>query len=208
MKTIFIKSALVSGIIICSSAATASSSDNGSFQDGDMMVRVRGLDVVPDVDSSTSIGGAVKVDTNLTPEMDLSYFFTPNVSVEVIAAVTKHDLKHSSGTNAGTAWLLPPTATLQYHITEWQSILPYVGAGVNYTHFYDEKGGALGSVKYDDSVGGALQAGVDIPLGGNWYANADVKKLFVSTTAKFSNGVRADVDLDPWLFGVGIGYKF
>ncbi len=43
----------------------------------------------------------------------------------------------------------------------------------------------------------------------NWYFNVDVKKVYIDTTAKFSpSGVRADVDIDPWLVGVGIGYKF
>ena len=50
---------------------------------------------------------------------------------------------------------------------------------------------------------------MDIPITGNWYANIDVKKVFISTTAKFSpSGIRADVDIDPWLVGVGVGYKF
>ena len=54
-----------------------------------------------------------------------------------------------------------------------------------------------------------MQAGVDVPLGNNTYANFDVKKVFISTTAKFSpSGVKANVDLDPWLIGVGVGYKF
>jgi outer membrane protein len=84
-----------------------------------------------------------------------------------------------------------------------------VGAGVNYTHFFNEDAGSLNSVKYDDSFGFALQAGVDIPIQDNWYFNIDVKKVYIDTTAKFSpSGVRADVDIDPWLVGVGIGYKF
>lgn len=199
--TLMITSLLTAGTAMATPAQSP-------FKRGDIMVRVRGLDVVPDVGSSTSVGGTVKVDTNLTPETDFTYFFTPNISVEAIAAVTKHNLKHSSGTDAGSAWLLPPTVTVQYHFTEWESIIPYVGAGVNYTHFFDVKGGALGSVKYDDSVAPALQLGADIPLGDRWYVNMDVKKLFMNTTATFSSGVRADVDLDPWIVGIGVGYQF
>jgi len=53
-----------------------------------------------------------------------------------------------------------------------------------------------------------FQVGADVPLGGNWYANVDAKKVFISTTAKFSSGVRADVDIDPLILGAGIGYHF
>lgn len=180
-----------------------------AFKAGDFMIRARALGVVPDESGHVSNGDTVNIDDSVVPELDLTYFFTPNISAELIAAVTPHDVTTSSGIDAGSSWLLPPTLTLQYHFTQVDSIKPYVGAGVNYTHFFNTDAGALNSVKYDDSFGGALQAGVDIPIKDNWYANIDVKKVFISTTAKFSpSGVRADVDIDPWLIGVGLGYKF
>jgi outer membrane protein len=179
------------------------------FKSGDFMVRARALAVVPDESGHVSNGDTVKINNSITPELDFSYFFTPNISAELIAAVTKHNVKTNSGINAGSAWLLPPTLTLQYHFTQLQSFIPYVGAGVNYTHFYNEKGGDLSAVKYNDSFGGALQAGADIPLSGNWSANFDVKKVFVNTKATFSpSGVTANADINPWIVGVGIGYKF
>jgi len=200
--------------IICGAFALFSLSNSAmaadDFKAGDWMLRARVLGVVPQ-ESSTLTGapGHIKVDNSVVPEVDVSYFFTPNISAELIAAVTPHDVTTSAGVDAGSSWLLPPTLTLQYHFTQLDSIKPYVGAGVNYTHFFNADAGALNAVKYDDSFGGALQAGVDIPIKDNWYANIDVKKVFISTTAKFSpSGVRADVDIDPWLIGVGIGYKF
>ena len=197
------------------SLATPAVAADDVFQSGDWMVRVRALGVLPDVSSSLSpIGGTVKINNTAVPEIDFTRFFTSNISAELIAAVTPHNLRVKSGsatgTDAGRAWLLPPTLTLQYHITQLcPYVIPYVGAGVNYTHFYDTTAGALGTVKYDDSFGGALQAGVDIPIKNNWYANLDVKKVYVSTKATFApSGIRAKVDIDPWLVGVGIGYKF
>ena len=204
MKTILLTTALITTM----SGVALAANESAPFQSGNILVRARTIGVIPQEDSNTSIGGTVNVDNSVTPELDASYFFTPNISAELIAATTKHNLSHSSGADAGSAWLLPPTLTLQYHVTQWKSIIPYVGAGVNYTHFYDEKGGALGAVKYKDSFGGALQAGADIPLSGNWYANVDVKKIYISTTAKFESGVRANVDIDPIVAGIGVGYKF
>lgn len=178
------------------------------FKAGDFMIRARALGVVPDESGRVSNGDSVSISNSVVPELDFTYFFTPNISAELITAVTPHDVKTSSGIDAGSSWLLPPTLTLQYHFTQMDSIKPYVGAGVNYTHFFNADAGALNSVKYDDSFGGVLQAGVDIPIRDNWYFNVDVKKVFISTTAKFAGGVRADVDIDPWLIGVGFGYKF
>lgn len=182
---------------------------DNTWKAGDFMVRVRALGVVPQESSTMNIAAKVKVDSSIVPEMDFTYFFTPNISAELIAAVTPHDVKTNTGIDAGNSWLLPPTLTLQYHFTQFDTFKPYVGAGINYTHFFNEDAGSLTSVKYDDGFGGALQAGMDIPIQGNWYANIDVKKVFISTTAKFTpSNVRADVDINPWLIGVGIGYKF
>ncbi len=187
----------------CLPAFAATDTTHG--YDGNWMVRARAIDVAPDESSTVSVGGTVRVDNNVVPEIDLTYFFTPNIAVEAIAATSKHNLMTSGGADAGSAWLLPPTVTLQYHFTNWSWAKPYVGAGVNYTYFYNEKGGALGSANYKNSWGGALQAGVDVPVGDGWYVNADLKKIYIDTTATFSGGASAHVDLDPWVFGLGVG---
>lgn len=190
-------------------AYAAGNAATTQFKSGDFLVRARALGVVPQEDSTLSIGGTVKVDNSVVPEVDFTYFFTDNIAAELIAAVTPHDVKTSGGVDAGSAWLLPPTLTLQYHFTQCEAIKPYIGAGINYTLFFNEDAGALNHVDYDNSFGVALQAGVDVPLGNSWYFNVDVKKVYIDTTARFSpSGIRADVDIDPWLVGVGIGYKF
>jgi len=189
--------------------ASAPASTNSGFKAGDILIRARAVGVIPQEDSSMNIADTVKVDNSVVPEVDFSYFFTSNISAELIAAVTPHDVKTRGGVDAGSSWLLPPTLTLQYHFNQCPFAIPYVGAGVNYTHFFNEDAGSLNSVKYDDSFGPAFQIGADVPLGNNWYANIDVKKVFIKTQANFSpSGVRADVAIDPLLVGVGIGYKF
>lgn len=183
---------------------------------GDVMVRVRGLLISPDVTSSVSaIGGRVEASQTAVPEVDISYFFTSNVAVELIAATNRHSLKDVGSTagtvNLGKVTLLPPTLTAQYHFFPKEKISPYLGAGLNYTFFYDNKapGGIVQSISYDNSVGYALQAGVDFQLAGNWYANVDLKKLFLETRARINGGaVVGNVRLDPWIVGLGIGYKF
>lgn len=183
--------------------------------DASWMVRARALGVIPQESSIiTPIGGSAEVNDSVVPELDISYFFNKNIAAELVLATTKHDVtakNTSSGdVDVGSAWLLPPTVTLQYHFTQWENLVkPYLGAGLNYTIFYNADPGDMSTVHYDNKFGYALQAGADIPIGGNWYFNVDVKKLFLSTKADFNNGgVIAKVDLDPWLVGAGIGYRF
>jgi outer membrane protein len=178
---------------------------------GDIMVRARAIGVIPDEDASTSIGGNVSVSNDWVPEVDISYFVTDNIALELIAATTRHDVSHTAAGSLGKVSLLPPTLTLQYHFLPKARFSPYLGAGVNYTVFYNEDapGGGITAIDYDDSFGWALQAGVDYALTDNWYLNADVKKIFLSTDVSINNGaVTANVDLDPWVVGFGVGYKF
>ena len=205
-------------LLALGATARAEDAPYTGFQGGDVLVRLRGLDVLPDVSSSVSvIQGSVHAANNVVPEVDGTYFFTPNLSAELIAAVTYHtvkDVNSAAGTvPLGSVRLLPPTLTAQWHFLPQAMINPYLGAGINYTVFYGVKGGSpiVYSTHYSDTVGAALQAGADVHLSGNWYFNVDVKKLFLSTDVTLGTAVgriKAKVDLDPWLFGAGFGYKF
>lgn len=183
---------------------------------GDFIVRGRVIVVEPDEGSTiTPIGGKVGIDKAVMPEVDFSYFITDNIAVELIAAVSPHNPK-ATGTalgdmKIGDLLLLPPTLTLQYHLPVSKNLKPYVGAGVNYTMFIREKadGGIVTDLNAKDSFGVALQAGADYRIKGPWMLNVDMKKLFLDTKVTVNGGaVTADVDIDPWIFGVGVGYKF
>jgi len=180
-------------------------------EQGDWLLRVRAIAVLPEVSATIKpIGGNVKVNDSVVPEVDATYFFTDNWSVEVIAGTTRHSSLHTpSGTKLGSVWLLPPTATAQYHFNPEGGIRPYLGAGVNYTVFYNASAPAGLNVKYQNQFGWALQGGVDIPVGdGRYLLNLDLKKLFLSTNVNINSGlIRANVDLNPWIAGVGVGFK-
>ena len=109
----------------------------------------------------------------------------------------------------GSVKLLPPTLTLQYHANPTGTFRPYAGAGLNYTFFYGAKtGGAATSIKYQDHLGYALQAGFDYMIDERFGINFDVKKIFLKTNVQVNNGVTAQVRLDPWLIGTGLSYRF
>jgi outer membrane protein len=179
-------------------------------------IRLRGIGVVPEESATVSapVLGSVDVDDAIVPELDISYFFTDHIAAELILATTNHEVRHDpTGLDLGDVWLLPPTLTLQYHILpNHPSFRPYVGAGINYTFFFGEDAPGALDTKFDDSVGFALQAGVDIPLGsGPYMINLDIKKLWLSTDVDvrpLAGVTRADVDIDPWIIGIGIGRRF
>ncbi len=187
-------------------------------QDSPWLVRLRAIAMVPDESSTvTVIGGNIDLTNDYVPEIDITYFIKPNIAVELILATTTHDGKDKGSTlgtvDLGEVSLLPPILTLQYHFMPDAKFRPYAGAGINYTIFYDAKapGGTVTSVEYENSFGFALQAGIDIELGfdDRWAVNFDVKKVFLETDAKLNNGaILADLEIDPWVFGLGLAYRF
>ena len=183
---------------------------------GDLLVRVRAIYVVPDEGGTTSIGGTVGINNEIVPELDFTYFMTDNVGVELILATNKHHvtaLNTALGPSVplGNLMLLPPTLLLQYHFNPKEDFSPYIGAGVNYTFYYNENaaGGVITAIDANDGFGFALQAGFDVKIDDDWSFNVDVKRLFLSNGVKINGGaVTAEVTIDPWLFGVGFGYRF
>jgi outer membrane protein len=209
-------------------AAIAFVPHNASALDaGDWLVRVRGIAVEPN-DSSGGINpllptGRIGVDGDFTGEVDFTYMFTENIGTELILATTQHDLKGGGSIaplgTIGDARLLPPVLTVQYHFLPKNWIRPYVGVGMNYTIFYDEHASnslatALGgptSVSLDNSVGVAGQVGVDVDVAPNIFLNLDLKYVDLDTTAHVTSGatvLRSDVQIDPLIFGFGVGIRF
>jgi outer membrane protein len=209
-KSLFVTSALAISVMSSFASDASAETEFNSFTDlSSWQVRLRAVTVSPDESSTVSNGSKVNAKPVTVPEIDFTYFITKNVAAELILATNRHDM-YAGATDLGHVKLLPPTLTLQYHFMPEETFRPYVGAGVNYTFFYDSKPGAgLNSVDYDDGFGYALQVGADYMLDENWGINFDVKKVYLNTDVSVNNGaVTADVDLDPWIIGTGITYKF
>lgn len=186
-------------------------------QAGDWFTRLRALYVLPN-DSSGSVssipGSGVHVHPCWTGEFDFGYMFTRNLGCELILATCRNTLMGAgvlAGTKIGTTWLLPPTLTLQWRFAPHYFAQPYLGAGVNYTLFYGNDC-ALSNTKMHltHSWGPALQAGLDLFFFKDWLFNIDVKYVWIDTEAKLRGGVHGHVhvDIDPWIFGFGIGRKW
>lgn len=204
-------SALLAGIVLGASAETSFARDLGdAWSKERFQLRARGIAVIPDDDSSVSvIGGETDVSTEFVPEIDITYFFTENIAAELIAATAKHEIDHNTVGDLGSAWILPPTLTLQYHFTPDKQFSPYLGAGINYSLFYGEdEATGINDLDVDGGFGYALQAGADYWLNDNWGLNLDVKKVFLNIDGTVNNAIKADIDLDPWIVGAGVSYRF
>lgn len=225
------KSKLLIGLAWCVAAAGVQ-----AHEAGDWIVRMGAAHVNPKDHSSNvelerkdiTEGSGVNVDSDTQLGLTAVYMLTNNVGVELLAATpfshgitTNRKLKGALGVNdIGETKLLPPTVSLQYYFNNSSRVTPYLGLGVNYTTFFNKDvdsgiENAMGGhtkLELRDSWGLAAQAGVDVKLTENWLLNAAVWYIDIDTEADFTgpNGLRADVDvdIDPLVYMVGVGYKF
>jgi outer membrane protein len=233
MKTIAICGAAIGLSLAIAAPAMAQDDDapaaptSTGIKAGDVLLRLRAIAVVPNEKSSginpTFPGEHAGVNSSFMPEIDATYMATDAIGFELIASTTKHDASGKTGTTGSigklaSTWVLPPTLTAQYHFNAHGTVRPYVGAGVNYTIFWNEKASkglesAVGDtrVKMSDSFGWAAQAGIDIDITPRVFANLDVKYIDIDTTAHLhttaigTQSVR--VHIDPLVVGVGLGIR-
>ncbi len=181
-------------------------------QDGDWLVRVRAAQLNP-ADKSTPIGGVgaadrITVSDKTIAELDISYFFTPNLAAELVLTYPqKHDVM-LDGAVVGSFKHLPPTLLAQYHFNPIGQFKPYLGAGVNFTrisnvHLLDGAGDLE-----NHSVGLAVQAGVDYKISDKWSLNLDFKRINIRSDVRIAGTTVSRIKVDPTLVAVGVGYRF
>ncbi len=207
-----------------------------AYQAGDIIVRAGAITVDPRESSSDIWVGALNTDvagTKATLDSDtqlglnFAYMLTSNIGIELLAATP---FSHNVGVkgmpgpfaglngNLGELKHLPPTLSVVYYPLDAASAFqPYVGAGINYTWFFDtelsseaENKGFSG-LDMKDSWGLSAQVGMDYMLTDNIMLNAQVRYIDIDTTGTTSFGgakVKVDVDVDPMVYMVGLGYKF
>ena len=201
------KKTLLAAAALCALTSGAAMAQNYP-QDGKWMVRARAVHLDSANKDSTPLD--LSVNNKMIPELDISYFFTPNFAAELILTYPqKHDVR-AGGAEIGSLKHLPPTLLAQYHFTNLGAFKPYVGAGINYTRFSSVKfdpavDAALNPSVKKNSFGPALQIGFDYALDKNWSINVDVKKVYIDTNV--SGGI-GKFKVDPVLVGVGLGYRF
>ncbi|MFM9435145.1 outer membrane protein [Janthinobacterium sp. CG_23.3] len=203
------KSAIASAMIF---AALGLFAGQAMAQQSPWLVRARAVHLNP-ADKSDPIAGVgrsdlLSVSSKTIPEVDISYFFTPNIAAELVLTYPqKHDVM-LDGSKIGTFKHLPPTLSMQYHFLPDAQLNPYLGAGINYTNISKVKL-LNGAAELEHSSWGlAVQAGVDFKLDKNWSLNLDIKKVQIRSDVMIGGQRVSAVKIDPLLIGVGVGYRF
>lgn len=227
MKTVFRLGLFAAAIVAASTA--------GAYEAGDWIVRGGVVNVSPDDDSSalelngTAIGGTgVAVDEDTQLLLNVTWMARHNLGVELLAATPfEHEVRTTGlaplpglkDVDLGKIKHLPPTLTvLWYPMDPGSSFQPFIGGGVNYTVFFQEDlssaaEAALGAdnLELDDSWGLAFRAGFDYMLNDCWSVHAGVYYLDIETEAGLDTAlgkVDVDVDVNPWVYTLGVGYRF
>lgn len=216
--------AMIAGALLTTAAGV------NAYEAGDKIVRGGIASVQPDDSSSALAINGVKVpgtgagvDGDEQLGLTFTYMLRPNLGIGVLASTPfRHDVTAKGlGVKAGSLKHLPPTVTLQYFpMDSTSAIQPYVGAGVNYTLFFQESVnseletavGSSGHLDLDNSWGLAGELGVDLAIDEHWIMSAAVWYVDIDTDAsfKFDNGTRVatDIAIDPWVYMLGVGYRF
>ncbi len=182
---------------------------------GDWPVRARVLHLRP-LDDGGGIGldlsaSRARADGAIVPEFDLTYAFTENLALELVAAIGPHGREGAitSLDDIARAWLPPPTLTLEYRFVRHGRVRPYIGAGVNFILSYADNAARPADADLDSAWRPALQAGLDIEIAGGWFVNLDVTYLKIDSEAALpSPGPSGAVDIDPIVIGLGAGLNF
>ncbi|MCJ8168450.1 OmpW/AlkL family protein [Atopomonas sediminilitoris] len=205
-----------------------------AYQAGDIIVRAGAITVDPNESSSDiSVGGSnlngekANLDSDTQLGLNFAYMVTDNVGIELLAATPfEHNVGVKGSTvnslvpsgDLGSIKQLPPTlSALYYPLDNNSAFQPYVGLGINYTVFFDEslsseaRAASFSNLELENSWGLAAQVGMDYMLTDNVMLNAQVRYIDIETEATADTAlgkVKVDVDVDPWVYMVGLGYKF
>lgn len=204
-------------------AAAAAQNFTTGKNKGDRMAGLRLLRVAPDeqgdirtVSPDADTGADVRLNSDTTLEANFSYFLTNNVAVSASGALTRHKLTADApagGQDMGDFRQLSTTVTAQYHLQPQEKFSPYIGGGLNYTTTYrTDNENNFSNLQMGPDFGVAAQAGADYFVADKIYLNMDVKKIWLDSKMKTVNpaggALRSNVNVDPWVLGVGAGYKF
>lgn len=209
-------------IALLAAALAASFALPAIAAEGPWLVRLRALYLEP-ADKSDAIpalavpSDAITVGSKWFPEVDITYFFTPNVAAELVLTypqkhtVTIQQSALGGPVDIGTFKHLPPTLSLQYHFSPESNFRPYVGAGVNLTWITDVDLAipTVGRLDTDDtSWGAAFGAGFDYKIDRNLFLNVDVKKVYIGSDVYLNGNKVTGISIDPMLYSIGLGWRF
>lgn len=185
-----------------------------AYETGDWVLRAGAATVDPREDSDLGLG----LNSNTQLGLTATYMVTDRIGVGILAATPfQHDVSLGGAVIAEVEHL-PPTVSAQYFFMDPSSaIQPYAGLGVNYTWTMDEDltatgtGAGLSNLDVDDSIGLAAEVGVDYQITDKVVLNAAVWYIDLQLDVSVDAGAATltdELEVDPFVYMVGVGYKF
>lgn len=175
---------------------------------GDWTIGVGVATVNPKSGNGTLSVGEADIDDDVSFTFTFEYFIRDNLGIELLAATPfEHDISVAGVGPAGSAKHLPPTLSVNYHFPNASKWKPYVGAGINYTTFFEEES-TLGTLELDDSWGISLQAGVDYQISDAGSLRLNVRWFDIDTDVSLNGADLGTAEIDPFLFGVAYVHRF
>ena len=201
MKTVFFAASATALALTAAMPASA--------QDAGTMTLAFGLGYVRPQDDNGPLAGPtpLEIGDNTRPTVAFEYFIRDNLGLEVLAATPFKHALYSSGTYIGATKHLPPTVSLNYHIPTGGKLTPFVGAGINYTVFFQEQS-PLGSLKIDDSFGFALHAGADFAISDKGAIRADLRYIQIEPDVTLNGTAMGKAKINPLVAGIAYVMKF
>jgi outer membrane protein len=198
---------LALGVLACAIAV------NSSAQDADTPWVLRfGAHIVDPTSNNGYLAGAkTSVSSSTRPTFSIEYMLTPQWGFEALAALPFQHTLRLNGQRAATVKQLPPVLGVNYHFLAGSAVSPFVGLGVNYTHFYDANGvGPLfgAHVVAKDSWGAAAHGGVDFRLSERWVLTADVRWMDIRSKVRVNGAYVGTTKIDPLAYGLSVGWRF
>ena len=164
--------------------------------------------VDPKSDNGDLAGLETDVDADESFVFTAEYFIRDNLGIELLAATPfEHDIDLEGGIDAGSTKHLPPTLSLNYHFPTNSPWKPYVGAGINYTAFFEEDSD-LGKLELDDSWGYALQAGIDYQFNDTGAVRFNVRYIDIESDVELDGQDIGTAEIDPVIWTIAYVFSF
>jgi outer membrane protein len=141
----------------------------------------------------------------------------PNLGIELVVGIPPRIEARATGSVAFlgddilSAKVVTPTLLANYHFgSPGDTWRPYVGAGINYTRFSSIRSRLAENVEMSDSVGWAVQTGIDYALNRQWSLFASVSAIRVKSklVASGTTVLQSTINFRPIVYNTGVGYWF
>jgi outer membrane protein len=161
-----------------------------------------------------TLAGAFKTDINsdTEPSLTLGLRVDEHWSAEAFLPLTKfkHDVR-LNGAKSASIKHMPFLLTAQYHFLPESRVQPFIGAGYGWVSVSGERttgpiAGTRLNVKNGDGFVG--QFGVDYMAGRHLFVRGDVRYFDWKSKVDLNGAGIGQVKVNPWIYGVSVGYRF